>query len=374
MQKIYLVILLLFFGIACMAQDFSVVGCTYESPGLRHCVVSFISPSECVISQTDRLSHCMRVDTLLYHFDKKYMLLVEPSMKIDTPVCATTPHGNCWLNPYIYVDGVPLKQYPIAKRWIHEKFWYFVEQDIGRFFDMSRRNYLRILSPSLLLWRTRESGAHLRLKRGIPSIDADSIYSMMTDSEKESLAKIPSSSFGDCWFSRSAYASHRQVSLAGTSFEFSSTVKESWVFHDDSLCSYIQSVKKPYCRVEQYCHYSIGENGKVVIVADSISREGHGFSEYVDYSKKNDCHWKQHHSIEVENIITSDTLVLYGNFMLYSKVHASEDCYYTRAMPIHVMENRILLSKAYVRKGSLVPRSKIGRFYQKYLTPVNYNK
>lgn len=373
-----------------IGQASSLKGCTYANYDFLQCQITFESSDTGIIVQTNRVDGSTMIDTFLYSIENNLIrpvFLHEESGATDI-LEKTTYISSCWLPPYIYRDGVPIKRYPLGGTTAIRRSspMSFYRTKIGTFFPRSSKFGMRLLSKDLLLCCDNEHGINyiLELQTGNPQFTelADSLLNVQRYPQLKSnrlrREYYRGYSWEKLWFSRKHYECNIDKTIVGQIYQFSSTIKETLSFVNDTLCIYQQQFEDSIGSMESYCTYSILPNGLVVIRPDSSTFSRMSAVDYVTKlkSKKDYSCYQSKNAYSLINVVDSiscDTLLLCNDFLIYTKFYPTNSCSYYRELPSYVpIEDYLIISKAYIRRGKRVSSTKIGKYYQSHYVPINY--
>lgn len=353
------------------AQAISLEGSSFIYRGIMQYRLDFISSDSCDFQQVDySQGRC---------FTQRVAYSVRGSV-VSLSSAKSTEHDGmngrtgsrfipCVVSPFIYVAGRPLTFFPIGGKKYKKASPSSKETIIKGLDSFSFPIKLTILSP-LHLIATSDQNNRLYFENEQDPSSSAPMRATWCDHDRWRLSKAYESKYytwRDAWFCREAYSpTIRMASLKGKCYEYRGEVAESLLFIDDSTSMYLQcfddSIELSVC-----CKYLLRPDGYLILQRND--KDFYGLTNRQRVS----CAVDEDILHGVVNCITSDTLLLAGDFLVYSKIYMTDSCSVKQQTPMYMQkQNSTLVTKAFVSKDAKVSSRKIGAFFQRYFTPINF--
>lgn len=369
-------------GTSLCAHVTSVEGCTFVSSGIQQYELNFVSSKMCILSQMNRLSSEIRIDTLEYSIDwdiiSLFPMYIYDEYSSNERQIIPTKYR---LDPYVYLDGKAIKCSALggitAVR--HSNPFTFVRSNIGVFLSPSDTLRFEMLAPNFMQVERRISYGLFKLTSGRTMYSYRQLKAkyirMIRDYFKHYYK------WGDYWFSRKKYAGQVKGTLSGISYEYaSSPISESLRFLNDSLCVYSLLNSEKEASIEYYCNYSILQGGLVIVRRDSIVSKGGDMKPFIPERKEYSPKYSDLLSVAT---IDCDTFLLCDDVLYYAKIYPRTAYSYYHKPPMgdsqensmgDNQETHLLQTKAFVRSDKKRMPVKIGKLYRRYYIPINYTR
>lgn len=359
------------FGTLLYGQCISLEGCSFIYRGITQYRIDFVSSDSCDFQQVDYSMERCFTQRVAYVVDGDFISLVGGETIEYTAMDSLTASKlmPCVVSPFVYVAGQPLNYFPLGGKKYKKASASSKEMIIKGMDSFSFPMRLTILSPLHLIATSDQNNRFYFEKEQDISATAP-MRAAWGDRDRWRLSKAYESKYytwRNAWFCREAYSpANPATSLKGKCFEYRGEVVESLLFIDDSICMYKQcfddSSEQAVC-----CKYSIRPDGYLILQRNDKDPDEQTNHQRLGGAPNDEI------LHGVVNCITSDTLLLAGDFLVYSKIYMTDSCSVKKQTPMYMQkQNSTLVTKAFVSKDAKVSSRKIGAFFQRYFTPINF--